>query len=140
MTYFGDPAITQQVVKIMATFTSVFMWCLAFWFFSIAAVACIGAFGRMSFHLSWWAFVFPNVGFTIATIKIGQQFRSQGVQWVGTAMTLLIVVIYLFVLFCHVRAVWRRQILFPGRDEDAQHTDPIKQGAKDEEAKLHKAN
>ena len=140
MTYFGDPAITQQVVKIMATFTSVFMWCLAFWFFSISAAACIGASRRMSFHLSWWAFVFPNVGFTIATIKIGQSFRSQGVQWVGTTMTLGIVVMYLFVLVCHVRAVCKKQILFPGRDEDAQHTDPVRQESKDEEARLHKAN
>ena len=61
-------------------------------------------------------------------------------MWVGTAMTLLIVIMYLFVLFCHVRAVWRKQILFPGRDEDAQHTDPIKQDGRDEEARLHKAN
>lgn len=94
----------------------------------------------MSFHLSWWAFVFPNVGFTIATIRIGTSFQSHGVLWVGTAMSLIIVAIYLFVLCCHVRAVWRKQILFPGKDEDAQHTDPVTPKSKDEEARLHKAN
>ena len=138
-TYFGDPAITQQIVKIMATFTAVFMWCLAFWFFAISVIACLAASRSMSFHLSWWAFVFPNVGFTIAVIRIGRSLQSEGMMWVGTAMTLLLVVVYLCVLVCHVRAVWRKQIWFPGKDEDVQHNDPGKVKMVDEEARMHKA-
>jgi C4-dicarboxylate transporter/malic acid transport protein len=137
-TYFGDPAITLQVVKIMATFTAVFIWCLAFWFFAISIIACLGGSTSMSFHLSWWAFIFPNVGFTISVIKIGQSLRSEGILWVGTSMTLLLVVVYLFVLACHVRAVWRKKIWFPEKDEDAQHSDPGKIKGVDEEARMHK--
>jgi C4-dicarboxylate transporter/malic acid transport protein len=136
--YFGDPAITQQVVKILATFTAIFMWCLAFWFFAISVIACLGASRSMSFHLSWWAFVFPNVGFTIAVIEIGRTLQSQGILWVGTAMTILLVVAYLFVFACEVRSVWRKQIWFPGMDEDVQHSDPGKVKGVDEEARMHK--
>ena len=92
----------------------------------------------MSFHLSWWAFVFPNVGFTISVIKIGQSLQSEGILWVGTTMTLLLVVVYLFVLACHVRAIWKKKIWFPGKDEDAQHSDPGKVKGVDEEARMHK--
>jgi C4-dicarboxylate transporter/malic acid transport protein len=137
-TYFGDPAITQQVVKIMATFTAVFVWCLAFWFFAISVVACLGASRSMSFHLSWWAFVFPNVGFTIAVIKIGQLLQSEGILWVGTAMTILLVMAYVFVLVCQVRAILRRLIWFPGMDEDGQHSDPGMFKGINEEARMHK--
>jgi len=137
-TYFGDPAITQQVVKILATFAAVFIWCLAFFWFAISVIACVGARRSMSFHLSWWAFVFPNVGFTIALIRIGDSFQSQGILWVGTGMTLLLVVLYLFVITCHVRAVWNKQIWFPGKDEDVQHDDPGKVKGIDEEARMHK--
>jgi C4-dicarboxylate transporter/malic acid transport protein len=137
-TYFGNPAITLQVVKIMATFTAIFIWCLAFWFFAISVIACLSASTSMSFHLSWWAFVFPNIGFTISVIKIGQSLQSEGILWVGTSMTLLLVVVYLFVLACHIRAVWRKKIWFPGKDEDAQHSDPEKVKGVDEEARMHK--
>lgn len=58
------------------------------------------------------------MGFTIATIDIGQVFQSQGVTWVGSAMTCLLVVAYLFIFFKHMQAVWRGQIIMGGKDED----------------------
>lgn len=66
----------------------------------------------------WWAFVFPNVSFTIATIRIGEQFESEGILWVGSMMTVLLVGMWIFVFACHVRAVLRKDILMPGKDED----------------------
>ena len=140
--YFGDPAVTRQVVRVLATLTSCFIWCLALWFFAISVLACAAATREMTFHLGWWAFVFPNVGFTIAVIRIGGQFQSEGVLWVGSAMTVVLVVVYLFVLGAYVRAVVRKQIIWPGRDEDAQHSDPEEQKGKsvDEEARMRKMN
>jgi hypothetical protein len=64
------------------------------------------------------AYIFPNIGFTIATIDIGEVFRSQGVTWVGSVMTCFLVVAYIFVFFKHMQAVWRGQILMDGKDED----------------------
>jgi hypothetical protein len=53
-------------------------------------------------------------------------------------MTILLVVAYLFVFACQVRAIWRKQIWFPGMDEDVQHSDPGKVKGVDEEARMHK--
>jgi hypothetical protein len=41
--------------------------------------------------------VFPNVGFTIATINIGHALMSEGILWLGSVMTIMLVAIYLFV-------------------------------------------
>ena len=72
-----------------------------------------------------WALVFPNTGFTIVTISIGNQLQSPGIQWVGSAMTILIVIAWSFVLCCHARALLTKRMMMPGLDED-----------KDEESKL----
>ena len=53
------------------------------------------------------------------TIKIGTELESAGIKWVGSAMTILIVITYVFVFVAHVRAVWKKQILLEGKDEDA---------------------
>ena len=53
-TYFGDVQITRQVVLILATFTSVFIWSLALWFFCISLVANLAAWREIKFKLNWW--------------------------------------------------------------------------------------
>ncbi|KAF7373731.1 Malic acid transport protein [Mycena sanguinolenta] len=111
-------AVTGTVLKTVATFSGVFIYALSLWFFCISVLACLAARREMAFRLNWWAFVFPNVGFTIATISIGKMFRSSAVGWVGSAMTLVLIVVYLAVGWCHARAAWRGEILSAGKDED----------------------
>lgn len=72
----------------------------------------------MSFKCVWYATVFPNVGFTIALIDIGEQLLSPAIQWVGSIMTLVLIALWLFVMAAHARAVYMRQIMMPGLDED----------------------
>ncbi|EOA86982.1 hypothetical protein ACJQWK_08275 [Exserohilum turcicum] len=118
-TYFGeDGQATANTMKLLAAMVAVFIWCLAFWFFCIAVIAIVLVAKELTFHLNWWALVFPNVGFTIATIKIGSVFSSTVVGWVGSIMTVGISGTYLFVLVMCVRAVLARQILSEGKDED----------------------
>lgn len=116
--YFGNPELTFQILKTLSTMTAVFIWSLSFWFFAIAVIACLAVRKQISFRLNWWAFVFPNVGFTIATLSIGKNFDSRGVEWVGTIMSILLVALYLFVLFQHIRAFVRKDIVYEGKDED----------------------
>ena len=71
----------------------------------------------MDFHLVWYAFIFPNTGFTIAVIDIGEQLSSQRIQWVGSIMSILLVGTWLFVIVMHIRAVWKKDIMMPGKDE-----------------------
>ncbi|KAL2408466.1 Malic acid transport protein [Exophiala dermatitidis] len=116
--YFGPDAITAQVVRVLALMTAVFIWSLSLWFFSISVVSCLAVWKTFRFRMNWWAFVFPNVGFTLATINIGKSLQSQAVMWVGSVMTACLIIVYLYVLCNFVRAVWRKDVLYAGKDED----------------------
>lgn len=63
--------------------------------------------------------MFPNVGFTIASIKIGAGLGSEGVLWMGSGMTVLLVGAWAFIGYRCVRAVVKREIVWPGHDEDS---------------------
>lgn len=120
--YFGSNELTKQVLLIMSTFTGIFLWGLSFWFFAISLIAVLVCTRQLNFHLNWWAFIFPNVGFTIATIDIGEVLQSEGIQWVGSAMSVILVGVYLFIGSNHIRALVNKDILWPGKDEDV-HVD-----------------
>lgn len=107
-----------RILEILAIAAGAFLWALSLWFFCVAAIAVIREPPR-AFHLSWWAMVFPNTGFTIATITLADAFGSSGVKGVASAMSICIVCMWLFVFVSHIRAVWRQDIMFPGKDEDA---------------------
>lgn len=116
--YFASHPSAVDTLQTMALFVGIFLWIFAFWLFSIALLAVLGGTLKMGFTLSWWAFVFPNVGFTIATIEIGKELESEGILWVGTAMTIFIVLIWLICAVACVKAVVTKRIMWPGRDED----------------------
>jgi tellurite resistance protein TehA-like permease len=65
-----------------------------------------------------WAMVFPNTGFTIAVTDIGNALESQGIKWVGSIMSILIFIMWLFVICSHIHAVATRKIMMHGQDED----------------------
>ncbi|KAI0554408.1 voltage-dependent anion channel [Xylaria curta] len=115
---FGPDEITIQVLRILATTACIFIWFLSLWFFCIAAVANLAVWREISFHLNWYAFIFPNVGFTIAVISIGKTSNSPGMLGVGSAMTILLVVGWVVIVIKHVQAVWKGHILADGKDED----------------------
>jgi tellurite resistance protein TehA-like permease len=116
--YFAKHPGGAEALKVMALFTGVFLWLFAFWLFAIALLANISAVGKMPFSLTWWAFIFPNVGFTLSTSVIGRELESEAVLWVASVMTILLVAIWLISAIGCVKSVWRGSIVWPGRDED----------------------
>jgi tellurite resistance protein TehA-like permease len=113
-----------QVLRVMAVFTAIFLWLVSFWFFAISFVAtALGIRQGISFHLTWWALVFPNVGFTLETIKIGSSLNSIAIGWVCSAMTIVLVVTWLLVLGFHVQAVLSNKIMGPGNDDEDKEED-----------------
>ncbi|KAI0383234.1 voltage-dependent anion channel [Hypomontagnella monticulosa] len=134
--YFGADSVTIQVLRVLATFASIFIWSLSLWFFCISVVANLAVRKQLTFHLNWYAYVFPNVGFTITTIAIGKNLQSRGIMGIGSAMTLLLIAMWVFVFIHHVKAIINREILFEGKDEDVYvneknhaHVKPIKNGS-----------
>lgn len=114
-----------EILQVVAVFTGIFLWSLSLFFFAIAVLSLLAGMRDMSFHLVWWALVFPNTGFTIAVIKIGDQLESAGVQWLGSVMTILLIVAWLFVFFSHARALLTRRMMMPGLDEDKDEVDRV---------------
>ena len=62
-----DGIIDVVGLRTMAVVAAVFLWALALWWFFIACIAVISSPPKY-FHLGWWAMVFPNTGFILATI------------------------------------------------------------------------
>lgn len=92
---------------------------LAFFMFTLTTVAVARDCRQLRFKLVWWTFVFPNVGFTIAVIKFADAIKSDWLQWIATVMVIIMTCLWLGVGIAHVIAVRRKQIMWPGRDEDA---------------------
>lgn len=111
------PFFTGATIRVIAIVLAVSLWLLALWFFCIATIAVLLQRPKL-FHLGWWAMVFPNSGFTIATIQIGNALNSEGMRYLGNAMTICIVIMWMFVLYMNIRAVIVRDIMYPEMDED----------------------
>ncbi|KAK7525238.1 voltage-dependent anion channel [Phyllosticta citriasiana] len=102
-----------------ALWAAIFLWLLAAWFFLFAATATLLTLSaRPSYRHSWWAMVFPNVGFAVATAEVARELQSAAIAWVASAITLVVVVAWLALAGLVVRAVWKGEVLWPGRDED----------------------
>ncbi|KAJ8120784.1 hypothetical protein ONZ43_g2597 [Nemania bipapillata] len=108
-----------NIIRTFAVIAAIFLWGLSLWWFFIAAVAVLSSRPKY-FHLGWWAMVFPNTGFILATISIAKEFRNPHVLRFGSVLSVLLVLMYIFVLISHVKAVLKQDIMYPGRDEDVE--------------------
>lgn len=111
--------VDANTIRAVALLSAIFLWALSLWWFLIAVVA-IAMSPPEYFHLGWWPMVFPNVGFTLATIAIGNQLQCKGILWFATAMTLLIFITFCVVFYFNIRAVLVGDIMYPGKDEDTE--------------------
>lgn len=120
-TYLGIDAIpVGDVWKAIGVPAGIFIWLLAFWFCALSTVSILSSLRHMHFTLNWWAFIFPNVGLTIALIQIANALGSHGIKVVCSTMTIFLVVLWIYVASMSVRAAIRGDILWPGMDEDME--------------------
>jgi len=112
-------AILAAGLRLLALNAAIFLWGLSFWFFASAAAAVLSGMPDRKFHLSWFGFIFPNVGFAVLSFRMGYALNSNGILWFGTITTISLVIGWLFVLVRCMRAVYKREIVWPGHDEDS---------------------
>ncbi|KAL4731733.1 hypothetical protein ACLX1H_000715 [Fusarium chlamydosporum] len=79
----GDGVATSAIIKLIAIMGAIFLWALSLWWFGIALVAVLRSPPKY-FHLGWYAMIFPNTGFTLATISIAKALESDAIGWVAT--------------------------------------------------------
>ncbi|CAO2647958.1 Nn.00g088800.m01.CDS01 [Neocucurbitaria sp. VM-36] len=117
----GIGQLAGRVGMICANFIGLWLWGLALWFFFVSVGAhwsCAGR-GKMDFAMTWYSFVFPNTALTTATFAIARALDgNKPIQYVGCAMTVALVMMWLFVVVMTVRAIMIRQILWPEKQED----------------------
>jgi tellurite resistance protein TehA-like permease len=107
-----------QIALVLASLVAVFLWTMAFFHFCIALISVLascrllGGSGNVM-SLPYWSMVFPNTGFVIATISIGQVLKSEAILWLSSIMTVLQVTIWLAVGVATIHAVSKRRMLWP---------------------------
>lgn len=108
-----------ELVKVLGIMAGTFLLLFAFWFFCVSTLAVISGLKDMTFTLNWWAFIFPNGGLTLGAIQMGKAFNnSPGVNGICSALTIMLVVLWLVVAVFNIKALWQGTILWPGKDED----------------------
>lgn len=107
-----------EIVRIFGILAGLFILLFAYWFFFITTIAVLAGIRKMQFTLNWWAFIFPNAGMCLATIQAATSLNSPAINGVASALTILLVIMWLFVSGCCIRAVWCGEVMWPGKDED----------------------
>lgn len=109
-----------DVWKAVGVPAGVFFWLLSFWFFSLAAVSNLAVVRRTYFTLQWWSFIFPQVALCTAGLTIGDVLAAPAVKWVFSVFSCILVGMWFIVAGAHIRAVYKKQVLWPGMDEDEE--------------------
>lgn len=117
----GNGALAGKVGMICANFVGLWLWGLALWFFfvSVGAHWSCAARGKMDFAMTWYSFIFPNTALTTATFAVATALGGNAaIRYVGCAMTVGLVAMWVFVVGMNVRAVVIGQVLWPEKQED----------------------
>ncbi|KAB5582490.1 voltage-dependent anion channel [Coniochaeta sp. 2T2.1] len=108
------------ILKVLSYMLGLWLWGLAVWFFSVSAGSLwkyLKPDHRLPFQMTWFSFVFPNTALVTATLALGKAFESHALQVTGCVLAGCLVVVWLLVFGYMLRALWRRELLWP-RDEE----------------------
>lgn len=114
-----------DLFKAFGVATGIFLWLVAFWFFALTTVSVLLSVRDSHFTLNYWAFIFPNVGLVVSLIQISKALNSPGIKGVCSGATIILVIVWLFVAIMTVRGVLRREVLWPGMDEDMEDIEGV---------------
>ncbi|GAM91150.1 hypothetical protein ANO11243_091970 [Dothideomycetidae sp. 11243] len=102
--FFAAHPTAIEVFQILSLSISIGIFGMGIFFFLLALRGILPGAHKMSFDLTWYAFVFPNVGFFSAMGLIGAALPSQGVVWTATSGIILLTAVWLFVSASHIIA------------------------------------
>ena len=114
-------ALAASILRLVANWSSLWLWGLAWWFFFIALMSnlvCFQQKHRMPFAVTWFSFIFPQTALTTATFNIGSSFDIPAINVLGCVMTCMLIVVWFFVVGMMIRAIIKKQILWPEKGED----------------------
>jgi tellurite resistance protein TehA-like permease len=115
-----DSISVGDVFKAVAVAIGIFMWLIGFWFSALSTVSVLLSAKDSHFTLNWWAFIFPNVGLVTALLQISEALDLPGVQMICTGATAVLTLLWVFCAVMHICAIVRKEVLWPGQDEDME--------------------
>ncbi|KAI4182418.1 MAG: hypothetical protein L6R41_005990 [Letrouitia leprolyta] len=119
--FMGDGEMASMILRVVANWTCLWLWGLAFWFFLVSAGAhwsCLRPHKGLDYNMTWFSFIFPNTALITATFAVGKAFQSRGIQITGCVMTVLLIIVWFMVTGMMFRAIKLKQILWPQTGED----------------------
>ncbi|QPC67397.1 hypothetical protein HYE67_009628 [Fusarium culmorum] len=105
----------------MSVPVGLFIWLVAIWFSALSVLSVLRGIRHMEFSLTWWALIFPNVGLALATINVGKNLNSRGIQIFASVLTVVLVALWFVCAAAHIRAIIKRDLLAVGKDMDVEH-------------------
>ncbi|KAJ4374879.1 hypothetical protein N0V83_001957 [Neocucurbitaria cava] len=109
-----------DLFKAFGVIAGIFLWLVAFWFSALTTVSVVTSAKSSHFTLNYWAYIFPNAGLTIALIQIAKVLDSDGIKGVCSGATIILVILWFWVAVMNVIALRKKQVLWPGMDEDME--------------------
>jgi tellurite resistance protein TehA-like permease len=107
-----------EIVRIFGIMSGLFIILFAYWFFFVTTISVLAGVRQMSFSLTWWAFIFPNAGLTLATIQAAKVLNSEVMNGIASALTIALVIMWFITAGFCIRAVVMGEVMWPGKDED----------------------
>ena len=119
--FISDRRIAALILRIIANWSSLWIWGLALWFFFISVgshYSCVHKGHGLTFTMTWYSYVFPNTALITATFAIGRAFQSRAIQIVGCVLTPMLISTWVVVFTMMLRAIYSKHILWPQKGED----------------------
>ena len=122
--FMNNADFAGQVSRVLAYWSGIWIWGLAIWFFTVSVGAhwsCVGG-NRLTFAMTWYAFIFPNTSLISSTFNVARALGNvYPLQVIGSVGAGALIVAWSFILGMNLRAVAIKQILWPLRGEDSDN-------------------
>ena len=127
--------LVASIMKVTSVMVGLWLWGLSMWFFFVSVGSLFKYLRpdhRLPFVMTWWSFVFPNTALVsicwdaavqvvlfltaeqvTATEQLGKAFGNEPLKIIGCVMAALLVCVWFLVFGTMIRAVVRKQLLWP---------------------------
>ena len=108
---------TGDVAVVIAVFVGMFLWLMAFFHCGLAILGMLSIYRTWQFSIVWWSCIFPNVGFVLATARLGTELGSPGILWVASAMNIIVVAAWFILAGFTIWHMYTRRLLWPAEKQ-----------------------
>ncbi|KAL8668906.1 MAG: hypothetical protein Q9168_006481 [Polycauliona sp. 1 TL-2023] len=109
--FLGEsPQSAAKILYVVSIAVGTFLWLFAFWFFALSSMAVALGSKKLEPSVTWWSFIFPNAGLTLATIQLGKAYDSPAINYLCSVMTAALFLGWLFIGVSLVNAARRGRL------------------------------